>query len=84
MTTQYPSPSTISVVLGELKVSGEQILHNIAASCAFNDTVRSGDLTDTSTISITGIEAGSVVKPVSLIILGNKGPLRGIGVGDSE
>ena len=84
MTTQKPSASTISVVLGELEVSAEQILHNIAASCAFNDTVRTGDLTDTPTVSIASIEAGSVVKPVSLVILGNEGPLRGIGVGDSE
>ena len=82
--TEELSPSAISVVLGELEVSAEQILHNIAASCAFNDAVRTGDLTDTPTISIASIEAGSVVKPVSLVILGNEGPLRGIGVGDSD
>ena len=64
-TTQKLSSTAISIVLGELKVGAEQILHNIAASCAFNDTVRTGDLTDTPTVSIASIEAGSVVKPVS-------------------
>ena len=57
-----------------MEVSAEQNLHNIAASCTFNDTVRTGDLIDTPTVSIASIGAGSVVKPVSLVVLGNEGP----------